>query len=294
MSDNIPFIRPPEELKVNAGNPAHSWRKWKQKFEIYLKATGTSKKSDEIKVGLLLNHIGDQCVEIYSNFAYLPERDNPDGREKLPAENPEHYKTVIEKFDAFFMKRDPQLMLREQFWYHLQRDPEQSFDSWVVTVKERAAECKFPSAFVEQAVRDKFTYSCTDDRSKLKLYDEGAGLSLDKAITILSIKEATKRELQESKTASIEAVRNYSSVSQRPTNKFQGKQQPEKCGYCGRNHPRGKNNCPAANARCDSCMKLGHFAAVCRSKSNTKVNQVQDYSTEYFNTNSNPTFGGGG
>ena len=43
-------------------------------------------------------------------------------------------------------------------------------------------------------------------------------------------------------------------------------------------------------------MKLDHFAAVCRSKSNTKVNQLQDYSTEDFNTNSNPTFvwGGGG
>ena len=103
MSDDIPFIRPPEELKVNAGNPDHSWQKWKQKIEIYLKATGTSKKSDEIKVGLLLNHIGDQCMEIYSNFAYLLERDNPDSGEKLPAENPEHCKTVIEKFDAFFL-----------------------------------------------------------------------------------------------------------------------------------------------------------------------------------------------
>ena len=138
MSGNIPFRRPPEELKVNAGNPAHSWRKWKQKFEIYLKATGTSMRSDEIKVGLLLNYVGDQCLETYSNFVHLPERDNPDGGENLPAENPEQYKTVIRKSDAFFMKRDLQLMymLREQFWYHWQRDPTQSFHSWVVTVKE--------------------------------------------------------------------------------------------------------------------------------------------------------------
>ena len=46
-------------------------------------------------------------------------------------------------------------------------------------------------------------------------------------------------------------------------------------------------------ARCDSCMELGHVAAVCRSKSNTKVDQVQGYSTEDFNTNSNLTFVGG-
>ena len=33
------------------GNPAHSWGKWKQKFEIYLKAIGASKKPDEMKIG---------------------------------------------------------------------------------------------------------------------------------------------------------------------------------------------------------------------------------------------------
>ena len=46
MSDNIPFIRPPEELKVNAGNPAHSWRKWKQKFEM-----GCSRKNPHLPDG---------------------------------------------------------------------------------------------------------------------------------------------------------------------------------------------------------------------------------------------------
>ena len=73
----MPFAKPPEPLEILMGNPAHSWGKWKQKFEIYLKAIGASKKPDEMKVGLLLNHIGEPCLEIYSNFTYLPERDNP-------------------------------------------------------------------------------------------------------------------------------------------------------------------------------------------------------------------------
>ena len=75
-----------------------------------------------------------------------------------------------------------------------------------MTVKERAAECKFPTDFYEQAVRDKLTVSCKEDTYKLKLYDEGTALSLEKAVKILSLKEATKRELQESKTAEIESV----------------------------------------------------------------------------------------
>ena len=184
--------------EILIGNPAHSWGKWKQKFEIYLKAIGVSKKPDEMKEGLLLNHIGEPCLEIYSNFTYLPERDNPAGEEeKLPAEDSDNYATVVAKFDEYSQKRDPQLMLKEKVCFHLKREPTQTLDSWVVTVKERAAECKFPADFYEQAVRDKLTFSCKEDNYKLKLYDEGAALSLEKAVKILSLKEATKRELQE-------------------------------------------------------------------------------------------------
>ena len=94
--------------------------KWKQKFEIYLKATAASRKPDEMKVGLLLNRIVDSCLELYSNFVYLTERDDPArGEAKLPAANPDNYATVLAKFEAYFQKRDPQLMLREKFWLHL-------------------------------------------------------------------------------------------------------------------------------------------------------------------------------
>ena len=150
MPESMSFARPPVPLEISTGNPTHSWGKWKQKFAIYLKAIGVAKKPDEMKVGLLLNHIGELCLEIYSNFIFLPERDDPaGGEEKLPAENPDNYATVMAKFDGYFQKRDPQLMLREKFWIHLKREPTQTLDSWIVTVKERAAQCKFPADFYE-------------------------------------------------------------------------------------------------------------------------------------------------
>ena len=148
MAESMPHVRPPETLVISSGNPAHSWRKWKQKFDIYLKATRASTKPDEMKVGLLLNHIGESCLEIYSNFTYLPERDDPaGGEERLPAESCDNYATVLAKFDQYFQKRDPQLMLREKFWLHLKREPTQSLDSWIVTVKERGAEPSFQPIF---------------------------------------------------------------------------------------------------------------------------------------------------
>ena len=114
----------------------------KKRFDIFLKASGLSTKGDEQKVGILLHTIGDDGVDVYDNFEYLPAR-QVDG-DDLPAESKNNYNCVVRKFDDYFTKRDPQLMLRERFWMHLKREPGQSFDSWVNTIKERSAECKFP------------------------------------------------------------------------------------------------------------------------------------------------------
>ena len=177
---------------------------------------------------------------------------------------------VVAKFDAYFTKRDPQLMLRDKFWFHfhLRREPGQSIDSWVNTVKEKAAECKFPPDYAEQAVRDKVTFSCTEDSAKLKLYDVGADLSLDNAIRILALKEAIKFELRETKSASTDSVR------QKYVHKRKGDQtyhnashkHDKLCGYCNTKHEYGKTNCPTAKSKCNFCKKVGHFQAVCRSK----------------------------
>ena len=98
---------------------------WKQKFEIYLMTIGATKKLDEMKVELLLNHISESCLEIFS-----PKHDDPSkGEGKLAAENPDNYATTMAKFNEYFRKRDPQLMLREKFGVHLKRELTQTFDS---------------------------------------------------------------------------------------------------------------------------------------------------------------------
>ena len=133
------FVKPPEQLEIYSGNPAHSWEKWKRKFEIYLQATGTFAKPDVQKVGLLLNHIGDRGIEILANFHFAPRTPNlEEGGDPIPGEDRNNYVSVVGKYDAYFTKRDPQLMLREKFWLHLRREPGQGLDSWINTVRERA------------------------------------------------------------------------------------------------------------------------------------------------------------
>jgi hypothetical protein len=55
-------------------------------------------------------------LEIYSNFTLLPEHDDSAGGEdKLLAAKLDNYVPVMVKFDEYFQKRDPQLMLREKY-----------------------------------------------------------------------------------------------------------------------------------------------------------------------------------
>ena len=110
------MVRPPETLSLDGGNPSVAWDKWKRRFEIFLQATGASGKPDIVKVGLLLNHIGDEGIEIYTNFVFRDRRPDPDNAEaELPAESKDNFETVLQKYDGHFNKRDPQLMLRKQF-----------------------------------------------------------------------------------------------------------------------------------------------------------------------------------
>lgn len=108
----------------------------------------------------------------------------------------------------------------------------------------------------EQAIRDKITFSCNDDPSKLKLYYQGTDLSLEKAIQIPSLKKTSRLELQESKSATIDAIR-Y-----------------KRRGYCNLKHTQGKRFCPAAKHTCEKCRKAGHYAVICRSSKRAQVNQV--------------------
>ena len=44
-----------------------------------------------------------------------------------------------------------------------------------------------------------------------------------------------------------------------------------KCKYCGRSHARGKQHCPAADAQCTNCQKMGHFGSVCFQKKSWSI-----------------------
>ena len=62
------------------------------------------------------------------------------------------------------------------------------------------------------------------------------------------------------------------------------KQSQKKCGRCGLNHTKPEH-CLAKDKKCSKCQKIGHFAAVCRSKFVHEVQRDDDVAAESSGVN---------
>ena len=74
-------FRPPEQLSLE-GNPPENWRRWRQRFELYLLAKEAHEKDDKIKIAMLLSAIGPEALERYNHFTW-PEPVEGDEERRL-------------------------------------------------------------------------------------------------------------------------------------------------------------------------------------------------------------------
>jgi len=126
---------------------------------------------------------------------------------------------------------------------------------------------------------------------KLQLDPE---LTLEKAVNSVRQSESVKKQqsvvrgtAKSSQPANVDVL--YKSRNQWPKRTFQDqKKQPtsqndatklQSCMRCGRSPAHKKGECPARNAVCRKCKKIGHYEAVCLGG---KVNEVQDMDEGYF------------
>ncbi|UYV68079.1 hypothetical protein LAZ67_5002987 [Cordylochernes scorpioides] len=72
-------LKSPKELEI-LGNLSENWKRFKQRFEIYLEASGLNEKKDNTKTAIFLNIAGENAIDIYNNFKFDKEEDkyNPD------------------------------------------------------------------------------------------------------------------------------------------------------------------------------------------------------------------------
>ena len=72
-------MKPMGPLKMD-GNVAENWRKWRQRWNLYAKASGDDEKDEEIQCAIFLHTIGDEALEIYDTFTFTETEQDKSSR----------------------------------------------------------------------------------------------------------------------------------------------------------------------------------------------------------------------
>lgn len=261
---------PPETFDFS--RPEH-WPEWRQRFQRYRTATKLNLEDGDVQVCTLLYSLGKEAEQVYKTFTF-EEREEEDD-----------YEIVLEKLDNYFVPKVNTIHERARFHQRIQRTGETA-EEYIRTLHELADTCAFGEV-KEENIRDRLVIGILDKElsEKLQMMPD---LTLSKAVELVRQSEQVKQHVSEQgANAHLSEVaykrqpyRNKQKHTETPENKaetagvkmkqHQNVRKGPKCTRCGRMHPKN-DKCPARNAECRSCKKLGHFAVVCRSR---VVNEV--------------------
>lgn len=250
-------VRPPDAVSWT-GNVDCEWRTFKQRFMLYLMATGLDDKPDAHKIALLLTIAGPQAVEVYNTFVYAEGEDSS------------KFDTVVQKFDEHCSQKKNETFERYVFRSRIQQLAK-SFDAFVTDLKLKAKTCNF-GMLQDSMVRDQVVFGIKDKRVRERLLRE-TELTLAGAVKIC---HASELALQHAKTFSEtaqDANKDGAAVAKVSTRTQRQREAHVKrhketaafdCKRCGSRH--ASKQCPACGKVCSKCKGLNHFAKQCFSK----------------------------
>lgn len=294
-------VVPPNALSFE-GNMAENWVFFRQKFEIYIKASNFEKISEEEKGYLLLNRIGDKGLRVYNIFQFEE------------SEKKYEYASIVKKFEEKYVPTKNVTYERYKFFTRNKKVNE-SYDEYITELRRLSDTCEF-GQLADGLIKDRLILGITDEAIKTRLLRE-ANLTLVRAAEICRVAEITTKQVREiskgtdgEETAEANVVKKGGIRSGQEISRARASQpgasshplyqrrvgQPgastqsqhhrrssggfgvnrnkqisrfhsiNNCTRCGYSHD--KNKCPAFNQTCSACNKLNHFKRMCRSRVN--------------------------
>jgi RNase H-like domain found in reverse transcriptase/Reverse transcriptase (RNA-dependent DNA polymerase)/Integrase zinc binding domain len=252
MADGL-FHSPPP-IDMASGNVAENFRKFKQRFEIFMIASGKDKQPEHVKTAILLNLVGDEAVEVFNTFTF----DKEESKSKL-----EH---VLSKFEEYCNPRKNLIFEQSKFFTHCQMEGE-TYDHFLTTLKKMAASCEFKDQ-LEQMLTLRVVLGIHDKtlRERLLRVPE---LTLQQASENCRAAEASKSQLEQLENLKIVDATKLDSKYKSPAKQSSAYD----CKFCGYRHAPRK--CPAYSQNCSACKKMGHFSKMCRLKRRKAVQEVK-------------------
>ena len=138
-------FRSPDSISLS-GNLADNWRLWKQRFNLFMTATESDAKVDNIKIAMLLASIGPDALERYNHFTF----------DEAAGEDSKSYVQVMQKFEDHFNGLKRTVFSRYQFWTY-RRAEQQPFVDYLTAIQNLGDACEF--AEKENMIRHKIVFS---------------------------------------------------------------------------------------------------------------------------------------
>ena len=172
-------IKQPDSLCLE-GNVSENWRKWKQRFHLYMTASGMADKPMYVRSCTLLHTIGEEALEIYNTFDF----DNEDDKKKLDV--------LLTKFTEYFEPQKNVTYERHKFNTRTQMQGEH-FDIFVTDLKKKAQTCEFGN-LGDSLIKDRIVVGIIEDSTRARLLRE-KNLTLQRAIEICRAAEISKSQI---------------------------------------------------------------------------------------------------
>ena len=112
---------------VTEGNMSENFKKFRQKFENYLLASGASTKSDDVQRATLLHIIGDDRLDIYNTLDI----------KCADAEKGITVKDILTAFEKYFNPRKNEVYERYLF-FNIHQESGQNINDFIVKLKTQA------------------------------------------------------------------------------------------------------------------------------------------------------------
>ncbi|XP_059044987.1 uncharacterized protein K02A2.6-like [Achroia grisella] len=182
------MLKPPPSLSFT-GDIAENYKRFKQRYQLYVKASGADVKlDDEGQIALFLHTIGDEVIQIYNTFDLTSSTKFDD---------------LIKKFDNYFIPQKNESMNRHIFFSRVMKEDE-CIDDYVTELRILSNDCNFES-LRDSLIRDQIIRGIREKSLRERLLKEH-GLDLNKCIQICKTFEITCIQMQKFEKEKIEVA----------------------------------------------------------------------------------------
>ena len=269
----------PPPLEIEYPNVGCLWPDWIKCLEYNFLAAGISESKK--KEAMLFSIGGLKLMRIYEGLDHIKHTDA----------DVKDYELVKFKLNTYFSVKKSWIVESVKF-AELRQEQSECIDAYVARLRIAAEYCEFSD--IEKELCRHIARTCYSMKLKTKLL-ESTVKTLDELLKMGRALEAVGAHIESlvSQSSEINYVGNKTNRAKTPIIKSSIS---KKCFKCGGTYPH-EGKCPAANAKCSECGKLGHFSSYkfCKGKTSSpnpvqKNDKVDSIHVKLNELSSNPNY----